>query len=1264
MKSLFSHRSSRLLAGLVLASLVFTLAQSGPLNGSVAALVLTVLLQVYLPGVLLARALGKLADRQPIVRLAWVLVSGLGLTIVLGGAARLLNLPVAAYLVILHGLMLVLAALPAARVEAADWHWSRRKLPLYVLVILCSLTLVGISYASRYRFYGFEDQVIFVSHVDWLANNPGETPADQPLRSRQIGAINTRDTRFDTDGWTYNHAAWVWASGVPASQLIWFDLDPLFLWTVPLVAFALAYTITRREEAAAWTAVALTLAGVMTMDNIAHFPGYTALGRLTVVQISTLRQASLTFMLPLTLFTGFAALRETTWRNLLLMGLAGLALAIMHPFQVMLFVISLGITMVLWWLAQPSRAALRRGLWLVLVLALLLGLPLVQRLNRSGLRPADTIVRDTQVEDVDEPVASGYFLILPDVPVIGNTFIRNPADVFYHPVIVLAVVLGLLWGWRWRRSLAAQYIFGTTALAMLLFFTPGLTELYNKFVSSVGLLTTMFLIPVGFILGHSMDQALGWVQRRTQVYPTLLLAALLVGVLALLLFEPVPIPASARDQIESFNQMQQYRRMLPVHHTLTATLSGLIDPAQTSILMAPDDSVSVLIEDLPRTLVTGGRGSSNRARDGDNRFFNQLAFRAPWLDSDDLAYMAEYGVTHIISRPDHTRYAQLRLQPARFDPLGDAPGYGIFGLNPDAAPDTIDGLYVEMNTLYGDIELPRWGPEGFALVRPGDSTTWQPLVDRWTALVEQQPNDDRARLGLAFSTMMAGDDAQALPLWQALSNADPDVALFTQAVAYSHHVLGDPTQGMQVLLAALDNDNESVRVLAARTLLTEDFFYLLDATQLDTALAVTEADVLAWGYLSGFDQPNALRDRAALLMNAGRWTTATAWLDVLPDIQTSPADIAAQAAMTLAQGNVDGALARLRPATDPDWYHAKAFWQPDRWEDNVAAQMYYLLTGDIATRDDDFETAASAYQQAIEAGATATGHYFLAQALTQLEQADEATAARAVFEAAWPDPATVPVSLLTLADNQALYAMQPQGTQDEAEDTLTISAVYGNFRPHNTYPIRQWRVEVVSPDAGTRYADTDVPTTFLNPFPVRVTTTLPLTETIDPLAPATVFITPMYSNTVTTAPLTLPVTLNRPDDAPLPDDALTVDLRFGEAIRLEGYTLDTAGDTIDLTLFWQTEQVLTEDYQVFVHVVDGAGNMLVQADSAPVQNRYPTSQWRIGVTIADLHTLTAEALPDDFSVRVGLYRLPDAVRLPITPADDHVQDNSVVLPGR
>lgn len=1252
MRPLFSQRSSRILAGVVAASLIFTLLQSGPLHGTIAALVVTVILQVYLPGYLLARRLGKLDIQHPILRFAWVLVCGLSLTIVIGGAARLFNVPVMTYLIVLHALMLVLAALPAGHTQHEPWRFSRAMLPLYGLVIVCCVIAVGIGYASRYRFYGFEDQVIFVSHASWLVNNPGETPENRPLRSRQVGGLEWRDTRFDSDGWTYSHAAWAWASGISATQLIWFELDPLFVWSVPLLTFALAYELTRRETAAVWSAAALTLVGMLTLDNIAHFPDYTSFGRMTLVQISTLRQASLTIMLPLTLMTGFTAMRTWQRRDLFMVGMAGLALAIMHPIQITLFVIAIGVTGVLMWLSQPDRKTLLRLLSLALVIALLLALPFIQRLNRSGLNAADTIVRETTIEAADTATARGDFLLLPDFPLTGDTFIRNPATVFYHPLIVLGVAAGLLWGLGWRRSLAAQYIFGTTALTMILFFTPGVTEFYNRFVSSVGLLTTTFLLPLPLALGLSLDVLLRRTNRRI-LSPVVAVA--LVIIMGLLLFEPLPIRASTRDQIITFNQMQESRRLRPAHTALVDTLSGLLDPQRTSILMAPADSTSLIIEDLPRTLVTGGRGSLNRARDGDNRFFNLTEPVSPWLDSADLEYMAQWGVTHIVQRPDSTRLAQLMLETERFTPLAMSPGYAILELTGDTQASDISDLYAGMNALYIEMVQPRWGLEGFELVRPGDPAAWEPFVERWRSLRDEHPQDDRITLGLAYSYLMMGADELALPLWQDLHERHADVPLFMLALASTHDILGDPAQGAAVLRAALASDVPEVRVLAARTLLTHVFFYLLDDAELDAVLHVTETDAVVWDILADFDKPDAIRQRAALMMNAKRWQTAADWLDRIPQMEVSPGDITTQAAIRLVQGDIEGALQRLQPATDEGWLAAKVFLHPDRWQSNQAAQMYALLSGDIAAREGDTAAATAAYQQAIDYGAAISGRYFL----TQLQQTSDAQ----ITATDWPDSVIAPVSLLALADYGALYAMHPQVTPDEASNTLTVEAIYGSTRPYgrDSYPIAFWRIEVVSPDSSTLYAEADIPAQFIEESPVRAAATLDLPDDLDPLTPALVVITPGYSNRVTSEPVITPVTLNRPPSATVPAQAETVGLQFGDVISLESYTLSAGDDALDLTLFWQAAAPPAEDYQVFVHVVDTEGTIIAQADSAPVQNRYPTNQWRVDTLIEDAYQLPVANLPEGFGVRVGLYRLTDSTRLPISPADERVQDNSVLL---
>ena len=78
---------NRPLVGAVIVSLVITFLRTPLLNGTFAGLVVTVLLQLYLPGYLLARAVGKHRLPHPIARFAWILACGFGLTISLGVAS-------------------------------------------------------------------------------------------------------------------------------------------------------------------------------------------------------------------------------------------------------------------------------------------------------------------------------------------------------------------------------------------------------------------------------------------------------------------------------------------------------------------------------------------------------------------------------------------------------------------------------------------------------------------------------------------------------------------------------------------------------------------------------------------------------------------------------------------------------------------------------------------------------------------------------------------------------------------------------------------------------------------------------------------------------------------------------------------------------------------------------------------------------------------------------------------------------------------------
>src|SRR6185369_299330 len=137
---------SRYYLGAIVLSLAFALLRSGPLKGSEVGLVIVILLQLYLPGLLLARVFGKHTAAHPIVRFAWILLGGLSLTICLGGIARLFGVPMLAYVIVLHAIMVVLALIPppAASEDAPKWTFRRESIPLYLLVVLCCVIILGI----------------------------------------------------------------------------------------------------------------------------------------------------------------------------------------------------------------------------------------------------------------------------------------------------------------------------------------------------------------------------------------------------------------------------------------------------------------------------------------------------------------------------------------------------------------------------------------------------------------------------------------------------------------------------------------------------------------------------------------------------------------------------------------------------------------------------------------------------------------------------------------------------------------------------------------------------------------------------------------------------------------------------------------------------------------------------------------------------------------------------------------------------------------
>jgi len=124
----------------------------------------------------------------------------------------------------------------------------------------------------------------------------------------------------------------------------------------------------------------------------------------------------------------------------------------------------------------------------------------------------------------------------------------------------------------------------------------------------------------------------------------------------------------------------------------------------------------------------------------------------------------------------------------------------------------------------------------------------------------------------------------------------------------------------------------------------------------------------------------------------------------------------------------------------------------------------------------------------------------------------------------------------------------------------------------------------------------------------------------------------------------------------------------GDRISLIGHDLPTgkalAGGDIQLTLYWGVHDQVSEDYTVFVHLVNANGEIVAQGDGPPAGGSYPTGLWEGGEEIADGHIIH---IPQDLSagryqILVGLYSLDTLARLQVlTSAGEHLTEDAIPL---
>jgi len=136
----------------------------------------------------------------------------------------------------------------------------------------------------------------------------------------------------------------------------------------------------------------------------------------------------------------------------------------------------------------------------------------------------------------------------------------------------------------------------------------------------------------------------------------------------------------------------------------------------------------------------------------------------------------------------------------------------------------------------------------------------------------------------------------------------------------------------------------------------------------------------------------------------------------------------------------------------------------------------------------------------------------------------------------------------------------------------------------------------------------------------------------------------------------------------LPAGAMTPadhEVQLDQKIALAGYELEQAGQTLKLTLYWQTHSPVTKPYKVFAQLLDRENRLVAQSDSFPAAGQRPTTGWLPAEVIEDAHTLPLPAdLPSasqSYRLIAGLYDPLNGQRLPgFNPAGEMAGDAILV----
>ena len=136
--------------------------------------------------------------------------------------------------------------------------------------------------------------------------------------------------------------------------------------------------------------------------------------------------------------------------------------------------------------------------------------------------------------------------------------------------------------------------------------------------------------------------------------------------------------------------------------------------------------------------------------------------------------------------------------------------------------------------------------------------------------------------------------------------------------------------------------------------------------------------------------------------------------------------------------------------------------------------------------------------------------------------------------------------------------------------------------------------------------------------------------------------------------------------APGPGAATPLGAHLANGAQLAAYTVAPAvarpGATLGVTLEWVADAPIDGRYTVFTHLLNAQNKVVAQHDGEPAGGTRPTTTWRPGERVSDMHglALPADLPPGVYTVEVGMY-LPSGRRARVLGAGDGPGSDRLLL---